>query len=147
MTRLRPYIAPPKIRFGIVVAWALVLLFASVSDPSGVGLSRSGPFGAFGLDKWLHAGGYAAFAVLLAYALVPRWRERRRGLVATLLLAGGYGIALEVLQQPLPYRSFDPADATANLLGAFAIVLMVALASRGTDWFRTGSQSVAGDNR
>lgn len=147
MTRFSPSVAPTWIRFGIVVAWALVLLFASASDPSGTGLSRSGPLGAFGFDKWLHAGGYATFALLLAYALVPRWRGARRGLIATLLLAGGYGIALEVLQQPLAYRSFDPADATANLLGAFVIVVVVALASRGTDWFRTGSQSASGENR
>ncbi|MFW5903804.1 MAG: VanZ family protein [Halolamina sp.] len=133
MTRLDSFVAPPRVRFGLVAAWALVLLYASVSDPSGTSLARSGPLGLVGLDKWLHAGGYATFAVLLAYALLPRYRDTRRGLIAALLLTGGYGLAMELLQAPLAYRSFDPLDATANVLGALAVVLAVALGSRVLD--------------
>ncbi|HKL27760.1 MAG TPA: VanZ family protein [Natrialbaceae archaeon] len=139
MTRFNSSVASPWVRFGLVAAWALVLLYASVSDPSGVPLARSGPLGLFGLDKWLHAGAYAAFAVLLAYALLPRWRSTRRGLIAALLLAGGYGVAMEILQYPLASRSFDPLDATANVLGALAVVLAVALGSRIRDRFRGGT--------
>lgn len=141
------FVAPASVRFGLVAAWALVLLYASVSDPSGAGLSRTGPLGAVGVDKWLHAGAYAAFALVLAYALVPRCRGTRRGLLSTLVLAGGYGIAMEILQSPLAYRSFDPLDATANLLGAFAIVLAVALASRVTGWFGTRPRPEGGGRR
>ena len=133
MTRFNSSVAPPWVRFGLVAAWALVLLYASVSDPSGAPLARSGPLGLLGFDKWLHAGAYAAFAVLLAYALLPRWRSTRRGLIAALLLAGGYGLAMELLQAPLAARSFDLADATANVLGALAVVLAVALGSRMLD--------------
>lgn len=127
MTRYDSFVASPRVRFGLVAVWALVLLYASVSDPSGTPLARSGPLGLFGVDKWLHAGGYAVLAVLLAYALLPRWRDVRRGSIAALLLAGGYGLAMELLQAPLAYRSFDPLDATANVLGALAVVLAVAL--------------------
>jgi len=130
VTRFSTYVAPPWVRFGFVAIWGLVLLYASVSDPSGAGLSRTGPFGVLGLDKWLHAAGYAAFAVLVAYAFLPRWRGTRRGLIASLLLAGGYGLAMEVVQGPLAYRSFDPADAVANLFGALVVVLAVGLGSR-----------------
>lgn len=147
MTRFSTYVAPPWVRFGFVLIWGLVLLYASVSDPSGAGLSRTGPFGALGLDKWLHAAGYAAFAVLSAYAFVPRWRGTRRGLIATLLLAGGYGLAMEVVQGPLAYRSFDPADAVANVFGALVVVLAVGLGSRVLAWRSRRSQPDPGRDR
>ena len=140
-------VASRRVRFGLVIGCALVLLYGSVSDPSGSGLSRTGPLGAVGLDKWLHAAGYATFALLIAYALLPRWRSGPRGLIATLLLAGGYGLALELVQGPLAYRSFDPHDATANLLGAFVVVLAVALFSRLRRWRSGWGRSTSGRER
>jgi VanZ family protein len=147
VTRFSTYVAPPWVRFGFVAVWALVLLYATVSDPSGAALSRTGPFGALGLDKWLHAVGYAAFAVLVAYAFLPRWRGTHRGLIATLLLAGGYGLAMEVVQGPLAYRSFDPADAVANVLGALVVVLAVGLVSRVLEWRSRRSRPEPGRGR
>ena len=133
MTRSTVPVAPSWVRFGLVGAWGLFVLYASVSDPSGAPLARTGPFGVVGLDKWLHALAYGVLAVLLAYALVPRWRGTWRGLLATLVLAAAYGIAIETLQYGLPHRSFDPSDLAANVFGALVVVVVVALGTRTLD--------------
>jgi VanZ family protein len=141
VTRPSQYVAPSSVRFGLVAIVALVLLYASVTDPSGAPLSRTGPLGVFGQDKWLHAAGYGAFALSIAYALLPRSPGLRRGLVATVLIAGGYGVAMELLQYPLGYRAFDSLDATANVLGALAVALALAVGSRLLDRLREPSRS------
>ncbi|ELZ94776.1 VanZ like family protein [Haloferax mucosum ATCC BAA-1512] len=98
-----------------VVAYAVVILVASVSSTPPGSLSPSGVLGLVGLDKWLHALGYAGFAFGLAFAV--RGGDRHEIWVA---IAGAsvYGIGIEVVQAGLPYRAFSVADMGANVLGA-----------------------------
>jgi len=111
---LRP---PGWLRWLAVAAVAGVLFYGSVIDASGSGLASLGPFGAFGLDKWLHGLGYAALAAALATALATG----RSALVAALLaavLAVAYGIGIEFVQATIPARSFSVGDIAADAVGA-----------------------------
>ncbi|WP_368281139.1 VanZ family protein [Halorussus rarus] len=73
-------------------------------------------------DKKLHFAAYAGFAYSLAYATVEsRDRPRRRigGVLATALL---FGLAIELVQGPLPMRYYSVADLLANCIGASLVV-------------------------
>lgn len=114
------------------VAWAGFVLFASVVEPG------SGPPSppVFGLpaDKVLHALTYATLAAAVALGLAaprrraaeglslgrfsPGGRSPRRVALLAVLVATAYGLAIEGIQHPLPYRTFDLLDATANAVGA-----------------------------
>lgn len=69
-----------------------------------------------GVDKLLHAAGYAVIALSLAGA---RRAERGRTLVSIVLAAALLGVGIEVVQ-PLVGRTTSLLDAVANLLGATA---------------------------
>lgn len=121
-------------RDGAAVRWgrrlapvvvAGIVLVASVSDPSG------GPPAppVFGLpaDKLLHGVAYASLAATLGVGLAtPVTRDGsdhpgmtcRRILALAVLGATAYGLAMEGLQYPLSYRTFDLLDAAANAVGA-----------------------------
>ncbi len=109
------------------VTWAGFVLVASVSDPGG------GPPAppVFGLpaDKVLHGLTYATLAASLAVGLATleperlpgnALRERPLARVALLavVVATAYGLAIEGVQFPIPYRTFDLLDAAANAVGA-----------------------------
>ena len=119
----------PLDRFGLpawprwlaVAAVAGVLFYGSVLDSPGAGLPSLGPFGLFGLDKWLHALGYAALAGALAVALAAhdRFRTRLVRIVAlAVLLTVGYGVGIEIVQATIPERSFSVGDIVADVVGA-----------------------------
>jgi VanZ family protein len=96
------------------------VLVASVVDPPGSGgPTPLGPFGLVGLDKWAHATAYGVLAVLL---VIARRTRSPVMLSALTLTSAGYGAAVEVVQLWFPARSFSPADALANVLGAAAAV-------------------------
>lgn len=58
------------------------------------------------------------FSLFLGLALWPATFARRAWALAQLaLLTAGAGVALEAAHGVLPYRSFEPADLAANLLG------------------------------
>lgn len=123
--RSRPSLAPRSARWGLVALVAGGILVASVVDPPLSGVTGSGSPGPIGLDKRLHAAAYGGLAAALAGAVGSRTVERGGpGLPPTLAfalavaLATGYGLGVELLQWTLPYRSFDPADAAANAVGA-----------------------------
>ncbi|AFK18208.1 antibiotic resistance protein VanZ [Haloferax mediterranei ATCC 33500] len=98
-----------------VFAYVAVVLIASViSTPAG-GLSPIGPLGLVGLDKWLHAVGYAGLGFALAFA-VRAIRLREVG--GAIAVAGLYGLCIEFVQAGLPYRTFSVMDMGANVLGA-----------------------------
>ncbi|WP_135829221.1 VanZ family protein [Halorussus halobius] len=118
LDRFRP---PTWLRWLAVVAVAGVLFYGSVLDSPGSGLSPVGPFGLFGLDKWLHALGYAALAGALAGALATRGRlrgRRVRVVALAILLAVGYGVGIEFVQATIPERAFSLGDMAADLAGA-----------------------------
>lgn len=99
-----------------VAVLAAGILVASVVP--GGGASALGPLGVVGLDKWLHAIGYAtlAGAVTVAYGRVTV------GVGA----AVAYGVFIEFVQLGVPSRSGSVLDALANLAGAVVGALLVA---------------------
>ncbi|GAA0265524.1 VanZ family protein [Halobacterium noricense] len=69
-----------------------------------------------GVDKFLHAAGYAMIALSLAGA---QRAETGRTLVSIVLATALLGVGIEVVQ-PLVGRTASLLDAVANLLGATA---------------------------
>jgi hypothetical protein len=130
-----------RLRLLLPVAVAVTVLVASVSDP-GSGASPGGVLGLPG-DKLLHGLSYATLAAAFAVGLAtprrssrsgdarrsPRSRTLRGVVLLALLGATAYGLAMEGLQFPLPYRTFDLLDAAANAVGAAAGAGLWALAA------------------
>lgn len=127
----------PRVRWSAVGVVALALLVAAVV-PGGAGAPTTGPLGAVGLDKWLHAAGYLALAATLTWALDRRVDDGPDLAVAgpglAVVVAVGYGVALEVVQAPLATRSASTGDALADaagaIVGAAVAVAVLALARR-----------------
>jgi VanZ family protein len=73
-----------------------------------------------GGDKDLHALLYAGLAFVLARALTGAWRTRLTiGLVlATIAIAGLYGVSDEIHQYFVPPRQSDVMDVAADTVGA-----------------------------
>lgn len=117
---------PVRTRYGLALAWAVVVLVASVLDPPAGGPPPVAPLGV-PLDKWVHALTYAVLAGLLAYAARAR---APRVLVAVVLVAAGYGFGVEVVQSFVPLREFDLVDALANAVGAAVAVVAWRLLDR-----------------
>lgn len=113
---LRIPVLPRSLRVGGVVLVAAVIVYFSLFDsPGGPGPLPMGPLGLVHLDKWYHAAGYAALGGALGYATLD---VDARTLAAIFLLAAGYGVAIELVQAPLPDRAFSYADMGADALGA-----------------------------
>jgi VanZ family protein len=102
------------------VVVAVAILVASVSRPAG-GLGGLGPLGIVGVDKYLHALSFAALAMTLAVAL-PTVTTRRL-LFVVVGVAVAYGLAIELLQLTLAYRSFSLLDLAADAVGAGVVAL------------------------
>lgn len=112
------------------VVVAAVVLVASVSEPSG-GAPAPPVFG-LPADKLLHGVAYAGLAAALAVGLATPGRvgslttadpldghpTARRVVLLAVVGAAVYGLAMEGLQYPLSYRTFDLLDAAANAVGA-----------------------------
>ncbi len=97
------------------IAWAPVILLVSVVPVSWVfgftphaGWSLSGNIG--------HVFEFGLFAVLVALARA-RAVPGSTGVVAGGLAGIGYGVAVELIQWPIPYRSADPRDAALDVVG------------------------------
>jgi VanZ family protein len=118
---------PRWLQWAGVALVAGFILYASLFDSPGDALSPLGPLGIFGLDKWLHALGYAALGGSLAVALKG---DVDRGVVAAAVAATLYGVGIEFAQAPLAERYFSFGDMAANALGAVLGSLVVALALR-----------------
>ena len=67
------------------------------------------------LDKLGHFLAYA----LLSFLLFKRTGTKKHAF----LIAGTFGLAIEVIQYFIPYRSFDVLDITVNFLGAGTLYL------------------------
>jgi VanZ family protein len=74
--------------------------------------------GVLSFDKLAHAVSYAVMLLLL----LPLCGGKR--LIAG-LLAFAHGVAIELIQVHLPYRTADPYDLLANTIGIFLAVLFV----------------------
>jgi hypothetical protein len=73
--------------------------------------------------------GVAPVDVLIAVG----WRDvvgRRRALAAGAAAAAVYGVLMEIVQLPLPYRRFDVRDMATDWAGVATGVLLVSVACR-----------------
>jgi VanZ family protein len=101
-------------RYRPAIAFAALVLVVSLVPAPETGGPTPDLFGV-ALDKWVHAGSYAALTGLLA------WGRRSQAVAAVAVLAvlaAGYGGAVELLQGLVASRSLSGADALANTVGA-----------------------------
>ncbi len=110
------------------VAFALAVLVASVipvsrvasggGGGSGAGWPGIGAVGALpfevGLTDPFHLVGYAVLTVLASRAI----GRGRRGLLLAAAGAVAFGLGIELVQAPIPWRSFAWRDAAVNAVGA-----------------------------
>jgi VanZ family protein len=104
-----------------ISAWAVYWLALFVSTHVPRLPSVDGPVG---WDKAAHFFGYAGLAVLTCLALLRGRRWTWRAALAVLVGLLVYGVVDELLQIPIPRRSADPADWTADALGAVAGMML-----------------------
>ena len=121
MSSLRVPLAGRSLRYGLVVAVAAVILVGSVLRPDPAAVPTMGPFGVVGADKWTHALAYAGLAATLLYASVSSDHGSSRVTLAVVLTIG-FGIGVELVQWPIPYRTASTADALADAVGAGVLV-------------------------
>ena len=106
------------------LAWAGIIFFLSSRSSFPV----EPPFPWF--DKLVHMGLYGTLCLLLAGALgTSGLRQSPRTILAlAVLISFFYGISDEMHQAFVPYRSCDPLDALADLLGALLIAILLSVA-------------------
>ncbi|ELZ93125.1 VanZ family protein [Haloferax sulfurifontis] len=117
-------------RAAVALGYAFVVLVVSVVPTPPGSLTPMGPFGLVGLDKWVHAVGYAGLGFAVASAIRARGREE---VAAAVVAAGAFGAGIELVQATLPYRSFGVADAGANLVGAALGGIVWVVVARGSE--------------
>ena len=119
LSRLRMYGWP---------AWGAVVLFFSTA-PAGWILGAAPP----STWSWLSALGHVVesgvFAALLAWSGAA-WTRGRARLLRIALVGLAFGLAVELIQLPIPYRSFDLRDWAADAAGIAAVLVLVRLGER-----------------
>ena len=110
MPTVRLPLLAPWLRYAFVTVVAAVIFVASLLRPDPTAAPTMGPLGIVGADKWTHALAYAGLAVALAV---------------------GFGVVIELLQWPIPYRTASAVDVLADAVGAGVL----ALAWRSLDRF------------
>jgi hypothetical protein len=108
-------LAARRVRYALVALVAGTVLVASVVETGG-GARTLGPFGLVGADKWTHALAYAGLTAALVYAAVDGGGRVR--LALPVIVAIAVGIAIELIQWPIPYRTASIADGLADAVGA-----------------------------
>lgn len=94
---------------------ALCILVASLVPVPSAGAVTAGALPAgIGLTTPFHLVGYAVLA-----ALVARTTGGTRRFLAAVATAAAFGLAVELVQAPVPWRSFAWVDAGVNVVGAF----------------------------
>lgn len=125
MSPVRVPLASKPVRYGAVVSVAVIILLLSVEDPGTTSTYYYGPFGVIRRDKWSHAIGYALFTATIAYALAtPVETSRRRWLALSVCLAVAFGVCVELIQWPIPYRTMSGIDAVANTIGSCLLAVV-----------------------
>lgn len=112
MARASPPLIGARRRWALVAAVALAILVGSL-----VPLRSGGARGPALADEAAHVVGYAALGLALAHATAGDPDRIRRAAVVV-LAATAYGVAMEVLQIPVPGRTFAAADVLADAVGA-----------------------------
>lgn len=108
-TRLRSWL--------LAIAVGVAIVAASVVRVPGEPSPTPGPVG---LTDPFHLVGYAALAVAVAVALSENRVTTRSIHVAAVAVAVAtlFGVGIELVQAPIPWRSFAVADAAINAVGA-----------------------------
>jgi VanZ family protein len=119
--------APWLVRYGWAV-WATVVFVAAVVPVGWVfGFAPNSAW------SWMsglgHFAEFGIFAALVAVAW-DRRHEWRRALLVGVTAGVGYGLLVEIVQYPLPYRSADPRDFALDVCGVAAAALLLSWARR-----------------
>lgn len=118
-----------RLQWFVVLLVAAIICYLSVFASPDVGVSRLGPLGLVGRDKWFHAVGYAVFAVSIVVALASH-RYRRHAILLAVVGAVGFGIAMEFAQLAVPLRHTSDMDVIADTVGAVGGVAGWSLVAR-----------------
>ncbi|TKX75464.1 VanZ family protein [Halorubrum sp. GN11_10-6_MGM] len=106
----------------LAVAFAAVLVAASlvpVPDAASASGRPSGVLPAWvGVTTAFHLVGYTGLAVLVTRAVRHGHRGRVAAAAVGVAVATGLGFGVELVQAPVPWRSFAWTDAAVNGLGA-----------------------------
>ncbi|MBQ9214079.1 MAG: VanZ family protein [Bacteroidales bacterium] len=100
-------------KYKLSIIWALIMLLATTMKPSDEMPKFEIPY----FDKIVHFGIFGVLGFLISY-------EKRSSYYNTLILCALYGVAIEIIQSFLPWRSFEWADMLADTLGALAGILV-----------------------
>jgi VanZ family protein len=101
----------------LLTIWFLLILIASVMPVSGIDT------GLLEEDKIAHFVMYGLTAILLFRYFVQK-TTFKKAFYMSVAIAAFYGVAMEVVQYFLPYRSFSAGDMAANTTGAFIACLL-----------------------
>lgn len=98
-----------------------LLIYIQSSHPS-IQSQPDWPF----LDKILHFAGYALLGALFlrAFKTTPIKHNLKLVLILSVLLSALYGISDEIHQSFVPFRTADPMDVLADILGSIAGVYL-----------------------
>jgi len=109
-------------------AWAAALVVFGILPTEGVVHAI-----AEGREELISSAGHLASYVLLAFLLavaVDDWRLSRRAVLGAAALAVCLGVAIELVQAPLPYRDCQLSDALVNAAGAALGLAVFSVAAR-----------------
>jgi VanZ family protein len=128
-------IARSRLKAYAWLAWGAAVLFISTA-PAGwiLGLAPHASWSL--LSAFGHAFEFGLFVALLA-RWGPPWTGGRWGLVWAACVALAFGLAVELIQLPIPYRSFDLRDWAADAAG-IAAALLLRLGARAAARLRPG---------
>jgi len=112
------------------VVWAVAIVVFGVLPTQGA--VHAIAEGRGGDDLLTSAGHFAAY-VLLAFVLavaLDDWRLSARAVLGAAALAVSLGVAIELVQAPLPYRDCQLTDALVNAAGAALGLAVFSVAAR-----------------
>ena len=114
------------------VVWAAAIVVFGVLPTQGVvhaiAEGRDGLLTSAG-----HFASYAVLAFVLAVAL-DDWRLSRRAVLGAAALAVALGVAIELVQAPLPYRDCQLGDALVDAAGAALGLAVFSAVARARAW-------------
>lgn len=102
--------------------WALIILVLTLSSGA-TGANLDYQY----LDKVIHMLMFGVLSLLLTVGFVKQYTYRYLRFNAgksAVLISGGYGFIIELIQAILPARSFEFSDVVANFIGAAIGYLM-----------------------
>jgi hypothetical protein len=86
-------------------------------------------FHTIGLDKIIH---FLAFSVVTVLALFVSLSSRLWKITIIVLVVMLFGATVEIIQSTIPYRTFNPLDILANLIGVICGIFLWLLFKRSS---------------